>query len=333
MMVLVGAPAPYLLGPLIGSGTATLLLGSIWNMPDLLRHAGIAVIGAGAGALIDSSALVQVVQVPHIIFGGVVATVIFSLATGLLLVLSPHITLPTALLASLAGAASGVSALARDVDADEVIVAAIQYARVVVVIAAITFAAAVLGGPAATGGEASDGGGRSLLLDSAFVLACAGGALLLAKLLPFTGASLLYSTAFAVIGSSASPVPIAVPEPALNAAYAIVGMAVGLSFTATTMRTLRKIFPLALVQIVISVVGCAALGFLLADIIGISYLSGFLAMSPGGLPTAAAIAVQAGEDVGIVITMQLVRMLAAIVTAVIIGVLLGRRGRGAAPAD
>ncbi|GAA3909209.1 AbrB family transcriptional regulator [Microbacterium invictum] len=333
LMILVGAPAPFLLGPLVGGGIFSLVVKADWGVPDAIRHGGVAVVGAGAGALIDPDAGVKLFESPLAIVGGVVVTIIFSLLTGLLLLLSPHISIATALLGSLAGAASGVSAMARDVEADEVVVAAIQYARVVVVIAAITLAAAVLGAEASGDASAPVAAGGSLLLDLGFTLVSAGGGLVLARLLPFTGAALLYATLLAVVAAWLLPIPVGIPVLILDAGYASIGLAVGFSFTVATVRTLRRVFPIALVQIVVCVAGSAGLGLLFAEVLGVSPLSGFLAMSPGGLPTVAAIAVQAGDDVALIIAMQLLRMFLAIITAVLIAVGINgysRRARGGA---
>jgi uncharacterized protein len=101
-LYLIQAPSPFLLGGLIGGAVFSLVGRSPWTFPDPARHLGIALIGVGAGALIDSGVIRRIAGSPVEILGGVFITVVFSLLTGLLLLLSPHVNPPTAMLSSLA---------------------------------------------------------------------------------------------------------------------------------------------------------------------------------------------------------------------------------------
>lgn len=89
-MHLIHSPFPYLLGGLIGSAAFLLVSRSPWTFPDPARHLGIAVIGVGAGALIDSGVVRRIAGSPIEILGGVLVTIVFSMLTGLLLLLSRH---------------------------------------------------------------------------------------------------------------------------------------------------------------------------------------------------------------------------------------------------
>jgi len=56
-------------------------------------------------------------------------------------------------------------------------------------------------------------------------------------------------------------------------------------------------------------------------------LDGYLATTPGGLPAVTAIAIGSGASVGLVVTMQLVRIFLALLLTPVIGALWKRRGR------
>jgi uncharacterized membrane protein AbrB (regulator of aidB expression) len=83
--------------------------------------------------------------------------------------------------------------------------------------------------------------------------------------------------------------------------------------------------PLVLIQLVIGVAGCALAGIAFARSAGISDLDGYLATSPGGIPVIVAVAIGSGADVGLVLTMQILRLLAALLIAPSLAWYLGRR--------
>ncbi|WP_018636826.1 AbrB family transcriptional regulator [Parafrankia elaeagni] len=328
LMHLVHSPAPYLLGGLIGGAAFTLTFRAPWRFPQPARHFGMALIGVSAGALIDSAVIRQLVSQPVEVLGGVAVTLVFSMLTGLVLVVSPKVNLATAIFASMAGAASGVSAMAKELDADDAIVSAVQYARVVLVVVSLSLVAPILDrsgslAPASLGPAADPVLWQSLL----FTALCLGVGLLLAQVLTFSGSRLVIPMLIAMAIALMTSAPLEVPEPLLNLGYTITGLAVGFSFTAATIRLLVRLFPLVTVQLIASVGGCALIGIVFARMFGIPDLAGYLAMTPGGLPAVTAVAVQSGSEVGLVITMQLVRVFAAILSASLIGTLIRRHSR------
>ncbi|ABW13913.1 putative ammonia monooxygenase [Parafrankia sp. EAN1pec] len=329
LMHLVHSPSPYLLGGLIGGAAFSLAFGAPWRFPEPARHFGMALIGVSAGALIDSDVIRRIASQPVEVLGGVAVTLVFSMATGLVLVLSPKVNLATAVFSSMAGAASGVSAMAKELDADDAIVSAVQYARVVVVVVSLSLVAPILDrsgslSPADRGPAAVE---PVLWQSLVFTALCMGVGLLLAQVLSFSGSRLVVPMLLSMAVALVVSVPLAVPEPLLDLGYTITGLAVGFSFTAATIRLLIRLFPLVLVQLVLSVGGCAVIGIVFARAVGIPDLAGYLAMTPGGLPAVTAVAVQSGAEVGLVITMQLVRVFAAILSASLIGTLVRRRSR------
>jgi uncharacterized membrane protein AbrB (regulator of aidB expression) len=84
--------------------------------------------------------------------------------------------------------------------------------------------------------------------------------------------------------------------------------------------------PLALLQVLLSVAGCALVGVAFSEITGTSRLDGYLATTPGGLPAVTAVAIGSGAGVGLIVTMQLTRIFLALLLAPVIAAVL-RRGR------
>jgi uncharacterized membrane protein AbrB (regulator of aidB expression) len=82
---------------------------------------------------------------------------------------------------------------------------------------------------------------------------------------------------------------------------------------------------LALISAILGIVACAGIGVIFAHLVGVSALDGYLATSPGGLPAVTAVAVDSGHAVGLILTMQCLRILLALLCAPLMGAWLRRR--------
>jgi membrane AbrB-like protein len=107
----------------------------------------------------------------------------------------------------------------------------------------------------------------------------------------------------------------AVPGPVESAAFLVIGLQVGVSFTRESLRTIGRALPLALVAILGLVVVCAGLGAVLSAATGASALDGYLATTPGGLYAVLATASDSGADVTFVLSVQVLRLFAMLVSA------------------
>jgi membrane AbrB-like protein len=320
-----GLPSPFLFGSLIVGAVAALLRADKINFPRAGRNFGLGVIGIAAGSMIDPEVVGTIVERPVAVTGGVVATLALSLLIGQILRFSPHVNASTAAFASIAGGASGVSAVAREMGADEAIVLSLQYLRVIFVLAMVPVIAALYGAEGSGAHTAADAWDRDGV---AYTVAALALGLTLTRFLRFSASALLVpllcATALALSGYFPST---AVPEALLAAGYGATGLMVGLSFTRETVRQLVQLMPLALLQVVLGVVGCALIGLAFSRLVGVNRLDGYLATTPGGLPAVTAIAIGSGASVGLVITMQLLRVFLALLLAPLVGVLLRRRDK------
>ncbi|AIY20144.2 AbrB family transcriptional regulator [Pimelobacter simplex] len=301
-------------------------------MPPRLRALGMAVVGTAAGASVDVAVLRTVAREPVAVVGGVVATLLVSMLIGQLLRLSRHVDGTTAVFASIAGGASGVALAAREYGADDAIVISVQYLRVVLVLISVPLVAPLLGDAGGSGGAAAPPGAAADPWSALLYTACSVvGGLVLARLVPISAApiigTLLASSALSLSGLFADA---RVPAAVVAVGFTIVGANVGLSLTLDRLRKLVRLFPLALAQVVLSVGACAVVGVLFADAVGISRIDGYLATTPGGLPAVVAVAVDSGDAIGLILTMQFVRVFVALALAPAIGAVLRRRGCGTA---
>jgi hypothetical protein len=317
-----GAPSPPLFAALAAGVLLALRSPQPVRVPAGVRAVGMAVVGTAAGANIDAAVLRTVAGQPVAVVGGVLATLVITMLIGQVLRLDPDVDGRTAAFASIAGGASGVALAAREYDADDSVVMSVQYLRVVLVLVSVPLVAPLLGG--VEGADVPEA--VAPLPQHAYTVAVVAIGLGLARLLPFAAApilwSLIASAALALSGWFSDP---GVPAWVLVVGYTIVGANVGTNLTRDRLRRLVRLFPLAVIQVVLGVLACAAIGVVFADAVGVSRLDGYLATTPGGLPAVVAVAVGSGEALGLILTMQFVRVFVALACAPLLGWFLRRR--------
>ncbi|WP_270889663.1 AbrB family transcriptional regulator [Pedococcus sp. 5OH_020] len=324
-----GAPTPALFAALVGGGVLGVTSPTAPQLPAVLRQLGMAIVGVAAGATINADVLKAVAREPVAVPAGVLLTLGATMLIGQLLNLHPGVSGTTAAFASIAGGASGVSLMAKEFGADAQVVLSAQYLRVIVVLVSVPLVAPLLGGarPAASG--ASTGVNSSVGADLAYTGICLLVGMVLARLARFGGAGILVPL---VVSSAVSVWGVFglahVPGWLLTVGYTLVGLYVGVGFTRDQLRTLAGIFPLALVSALLGMAACAGIGVAFAHMVGVSPLDGYLATTPGGLPAVTAVAVDSGDEVGLILTMQCLRILLALLCAPLLGAWLRRRPRG-----
>jgi membrane AbrB-like protein len=218
----------------------------------------------------------------------------------------------TGALALVAGGASGLVAIARELGGDDRVVAVVQYLRVglitasMPVVVTLVYHAQKTGHFAPPAQTSSAPWYLSMAMIVAVVLVGATGG----KLIRLPGAGLLgpmtITIALQLTGVSFG---LSVPFVLVQLGYAVIGWQAGVAFTKTSFKAIGRALPAALGLIVLLNVACAGLGVLLAHLTGISPLEGYLATSPGGVYAVLATAVETGSNVTFIIAAQVVRVL------------------------
>lgn len=321
LLTLVGAPAAYLLGALVG-GLFVALLFTGPRIPAGAGTVGQAVIGASVGTLVTADLLEELVRHGWVIAFALVGTLATSLAWGQVLRYQPGVSVVTASFASIAGGASGVVATARDVGADEPVVATIQYLRVLVVLFTMPIVAKLFD-PAAstTGAGMTDGGTTWVAYVFAAVTLAVGLAVL--RVVDFPGGAVLVPMLVAAsLLATGWFSDAAIPAPVLNAGYVVIGVQVGLKFTRATLRIIMRLLPLALIQVAGTILTCAGIGWVVAELTDIGQLDAYLATTPGGLYAVIAVAISTGADTGLVFSLQVLRLFASLLLVPVLARLL-----------
>ncbi|MGY5885209.1 AbrB family transcriptional regulator [Modestobacter lacusdianchii] len=323
---LLGVPSAALFGGLVAGLGRALLGRTPLALPGRAGTAAQAVIGVSIGALVQTDTLRTVAEHWLPVLGITVATLGVSLVAGQLMRLQRGISPVTGAFAMIAGGASGIAAMARDLGADEQVVAVLQYLRVLLIVVAMPIVATTLYGASGESGSApavdSPGWPAGLL----FTAVCVVLGLLLGRLSRLPVGALLGPLAVAaVLDVSGLAHGASVPGPVEAAGFLAIGLQVGLGFTRSSLALVGRALPLALVLIVGAVVACAGLGVLLSRTAGVTLLDGYLATTPGGLYAVLATATGSGADATFVLAVQVLRLFVMLFSAPLLARLLRPR--------
>jgi uncharacterized protein len=296
-------------------------------VPQPAFTASQAVVGVTMGALVDLETL-QVVATNWLpVLLVTIGTLALSLAAGLLLRLRRDISPVTGAFAMIAGGASGIIVMARELGADERMVAVLQYLRVLLIVLLMPVIATVVYGASTEPAPAADGGAGVGWVPGLLITAgCAMVGLVVGRLLRVPVAALLGPmVAAAALQLTGLVDGLAVPDLVENAAFLVIGLQVGISFTRESLRTIGRALPLALAVILGLIVASAGLGAVLAAVTGVSALDGYLATTPGGLYAVLATATGSGADATFVLAVQVLRLFVMLLSAPLVARWL-RRG-------
>jgi len=317
---LVGLPSPVLFGSLAAGLIYALSVPRAPAVPALAFTTGQAVLGVSIGALFDPDTLASLRDDWAPVLGVCLATLVLSVAAGFVLRLHPGVTAATGAFAMVAGGASGIVAIARELGADDRVVAVVQYLRVLVIILGMPVVAQFVfhsGNGSVSAVNAVDRPG--LWVNILVTVGCLGVGLVLARRFTIPAAALLFPLFVAVLVSLVGPAgsfgSFTVPVGLQDVGYALIGLQVGLRFTRASLKAVATLLPLAIATILGLIVACAVLGLLLSEATGHSRLDGYLATTPGGLYAVLATAIGNGSDVTFILTVQIIRLFVMLFSA------------------
>ena len=327
LFAVLGLPSPALFGGLLAGLVRALALRRRIGVPPPAMTAAQAVVGVSMGALVDLGTLRAVAANWLPVLLVTLGTLLLSLLAGLVLRLQPGISPVTGAFALIAGGASGIIVMARELGADERMVAVLQYLRVLLIVVLMPVVATGLYGAAPGSGSGAGDDGPGWLVGLLFTVACGLVGLVAGRWLRLPVAALLGPLLLAAavdlsgLGRGAQ-VPVAVGV----AAFLVIGLQVGLSFTRDSLATIGRALPLALAVIIGLIVASAGLGAVLAATTGASALDGYLATTPGGLYAVLATATDSGADATFVLAVQVLRLFVMLLSAPLVARVLRRSG-------
>jgi membrane AbrB-like protein len=279
------------------------------------RPAGVAaqgVLGVYIGTMVDHDAVSTLGPHWPIVAAIAVATLLLSVVCGALLAMHRDITPLTGSLALVAGGASGLVAIARELGGDDRVVSVVQYLRVALVTASMPVVVTLVyhadkSHPSAAMAQ-SDTAPWYLSIGLVIALVVVGATV--GRWVRMPGAGLLGPLALTVLLQvTGVSFGLSVPMILVQVGYALIGWQAGLAFTRDSFRAVGRMLPTAIGLIIVLSVATAGLGVVLAHFAGLTPLEGYLATSPGGIYAVLATAVETGSNVTFIIAAQVVRIL------------------------
>lgn len=323
LLVVLAVPSPTLFAGLVAGGIVALYMENPPQVGRRVTRLSQAVIGTTIGATITLPALRRLADGWPAAVAVTAATLTLSIVAGLLLARIGRIGRLTGVLAMIAGGASTLTALTRDLGGDERVVAVVQYLRVLIILVTLPAMAIVIF-HASTGAPA-DAAPTRLWSDVVFTLISVALGALIGWLIPvstfFLLGPMVVSAAVSISGLLGA---VAVPVPIVAGCFIALGLQVGLRFTRESLRAIARLLPAAALMIVVVVIGSGLLGWALQAATGIDALTAYLATTPGGLPAVLAIAADSSADATYVFAVQMARLLLVLIAAPLLARVLGR---------
>ncbi|HEX2286036.1 MAG TPA: AbrB family transcriptional regulator [Mycobacterium sp.] len=308
----IGVPSAALFAALLVGIALALSSLAPSRVPRLAGVGAQGVLGVYIGTMVDEDSVGALGSDWPIVVAIAVATLLLSIAAGALLGLRRDVTPLTGSLALVAGGASGLVAIARELGGDDRVVSVVQYLRVALVTAAMPVVVTLVyqadkthdAEPVAQ----TDSAPWYLSIGMVIVLVVVGAAG--GRLVRLPGAGLLgplgLTVALELTGMSFG---LTVPMVLVQVGYALIGWQAGLAFTRESLRAIGRMLPAAILLIVALTVATAGLGAVLAHFTGLTQLEGYLATTPGGVYAILATAVETGSNVTFIIAAQVLRIL------------------------
>ncbi len=307
-----GVPSAALFAALVVGMVLALMSAGPARVPRRLGVAAQGVLGVYIGTMVQQDALSALRDDWAIVLGVAVGTLVLSVIAGALLGMRRDVTALTGSLALVAGGASGLVAIARELGGDDRVVAVVQYLRVALVTASMPVVVTVIyhADRSRAAPEAMENSTAPWYLSLAVMVALVVVGALGGRLIRLPGAGLLGPLALTVaLEVSGLSFGLSVPVLLVQAGYMLIGWQAGLAFTRESLKSVGRLLPAALGLIVFIGVATAGLGIVLARVAGLTPLEGYLATSPGGVYAVLATAVETGSNVTFVIAAQVVRIL------------------------
>ncbi|OHV07676.1 AbrB family transcriptional regulator [Kushneria phosphatilytica] len=282
------------------------------RLPRTLFKCGQGVVGCLIAQTMTLPILLTILQGWPVMLLAIAITLLLSLLVGIGLVRYGGLPGTTAAWGTTPGAAAAMVAMAEEANADPRIVAAMQYVRVICVVLVGALVSHWLG---AGDGQSHRGApmqwtpsGIGGLGVSLAVIAL--GVWVVDRLLP--AGALLGPMVIGTVLHVTQWVPITLPGPLLQFAYALIGVYVGLRFDRQTVRNVTHAFKWMLLASLVLIAMCALSAAALFSLLKTDFVSAYLATSPGGLDSMTIIALDTHADIGIVAALQTLRLFTVI---------------------
>ncbi|NET55024.1 MAG: AbrB family transcriptional regulator [Symploca sp. SIO2E6] len=326
-------PVGWLLGPMIMGIVYATIQGSPQPLPPVFMTLGKATIGLATAVRFSPETLSVAITYAIPILVCVLLTGSLSLFHGYLLSRWAGIDRVTGLLAFIPGVASTIVAIGDEMGADAISVAVLQYLRVLLVVLVIPSAAGLIF-PAhpvteVTASVAIDGHLPMPMWCNLLVLAgCCSVGIWGGKRLRLPAAGLLGPMIVTLVAFWELPYQIQVPQWLFATGLLFVGVSIGFKFNRQAAQKLLKAVLIEVGLVLTLIVLCLGVGYEFHVLTQVDTITSVLGFTPGGIEAMIATVMQLGGDPGLVLAMQMSRMLMIILLGPWLVTFLIKTGKG-----
>ncbi|NEP75525.1 MAG: AbrB family transcriptional regulator [Okeania sp. SIO2G4] len=309
-------PVGWLLGPMIAGIIYAIAKGTPQPLPRVIIMLGKAIIGIATAFRFspETISLVSTYAIP--VVGCIFITAALSMLKGYLLSLWSGVSRSTGFLASIPGTASAIVAMSEELGADPIAVAILQYLRLLLVVF-IMPTATIFMFPAidqtqittllASGKTSIPMFGNLLIIAGCCGLGIWGGNLLRLASSAFLGSFIVGLTTLWV-----APYQLQVPQWLFAVGLLLVGISIGVQFDWENARKLWKAILIDIALVIGLIIGFFGVGYAFYNLTEVDLITSLLSFTPGGLEAMIATVNELGGDAGLVLAIQLSRMLTII---------------------
>jgi len=313
-------PVGWLLGPMIIGIVYATIQGNPQPLPPVFMTLGKATIGLATAVRFSPETLSMALNYAIPILLCVLLTGCLSLFHGYLLSRLAGIDRVTALLAFIPGVASTIVAIGDEMGADAIAVAVLQYLRVLLVVLVIpSLAGFILPAHPVTQATTSIAINNHLPMPIFFnllVLAgCCGLGIWGGNRLRLPASGLLGPMLVTLVAFWELPYQLQVPQWLFATGLLFVGVSIGLKFNRQAAQKLLKAVLIEVGLILVLILLCLGVGYEFHVVTQVDTTTAVLGFTPGGIEAMIATVMQLGGDAGLVLAMQMCRMLMIIVIA------------------
>ncbi|ARV58246.1 hypothetical protein BZZ01_06005 [Nostocales cyanobacterium HT-58-2] len=314
-------PVAWLLGPMLVGIAYAIIKGKLQPLPSRFKTVGQVIIGIVSATRLSPETLSTATTYSIPLLLCVFTTGSMSMLSGYLLSRWAGIDRTTSFLGFIPGSAASIVAMSEEMGADAIAVALIQYIRVLLVVLLVPTIASLLfpthpdTQPTATVVITNNLPTLPMLLNLSVLAVCSGLGIWGGRQLRLPSSGFLGPFLVGLVAFWMLPYQFQVPQPIFYAGQLLVGLHIGVQFDWQTACKLLRAVLIEVGLVIALILICLGIGYEFHVITHVDTVTAVLGFTPGGIEAMIATVLQLGGDTGLVLAMQLTRMLGILLIA------------------
>lgn len=308
-------PIPWLLIPMILGLIWAMVKGEAQSLPKFFSITGQAIIAIFTASRFSFETLTTAQNYFFPLLICIIVTASFSLFNGYIIYKFSDLDLPSCFLGCTPGAGPSLVAMSEDIGADAIVVAVLQYLRILMVSVIVPIIASfyITEIPSIPVQIISQNYHLLLSLplpiNITIIILCAFIGIQIGKIIKLPSNLFLAPFFSCLLLFCFFPYEITLPVSIFRGGLLLLGLSIGVKFEIKILQKLFKAVLLEIALVLILITVCCVVGYWFHLITKVDTLTALLGSTPGGLSAMMATVIELGGDSGFVLTMQMTRML------------------------